>query len=625
MPRLLSLIFFILLAVFAVSAQDETVLPETTPVPSKSILRGRVYYESSGRPVRRMSVSLINVQTPASEYSGLTDANGYLEIKHVKAGKYVAIVNAPGAISPLSFLDFRDESYRAMESASLGFPEIAVDGMSVIETDIPVKTGGSITGRVTYADGSPAIGVGVQILRKVGDEYLPTLPNMSVLAARNSGSGMFQTDDRGVYRFPGLPTGEYIVRAIETANHSTTRSQTYNPDRILFGGGSLLEVFFENAFVKEDAQVLTLSIGQELSEINITIPERALFLLEGRLVAARDKLPIRNATLTFSRAESTEFGPYHPMNESQSTTSDNEGRWIFKELPRGKYKITVTVQNSSFDTVSKSYGPVVDINGYTPANAAANAYSGPTKTPPQPKFSTKSVEFTVEEADLTEQTIELDFGSRVIGTVAAEGGKSLPDSLSLRLTDESGRTLADTYVSAYNYGPSGRTDSSSKEFEIDAVPSGNLYFNVGSVDEDYYLKSATAGGTDLVSTPLNLKSLSTIANVKVVLGNDAGSLECRVEDSEGRTLPGIDVLFVPTDQTRLRNLSYHKYARSNTNGSISLKLPPFEYAAILLPAKLNASQQRSLRTWIAEAVKGATKFSIEPRKAATGKIVFAAR
>ena len=83
-----------------------SVAPQPTPVPAKTTLKARVYYEDTGRPVRRMSVMLLP-QTGGGDFSGVTDALGNLEIRNVKAGKYYPLVNAPGVVTPLAYIDMR--------------------------------------------------------------------------------------------------------------------------------------------------------------------------------------------------------------------------------------------------------------------------------------------------------------------------------------------------------------------------------------------------------------------------------------------------------------------------------------------------------------------------------------
>lgn len=625
MPLIL-LAVLILSVVIGVQAQETEVDVSPTQAPANTTLRARVFYENSGRPVRRMSVMLMGVEGVPRESSGLTDAYGNLTIKNLRAGKYFAVVNAPGAVSPLAYADFRQARNESILNSMLGFPAIVVDGITDIETNIPVKTGGSIGGRITYADGSPAIGVSVQILRKVGEEYLPTLPNLSVLGAMNSGSGMFQTDDRGVYRFPGLPAGEYIVKVTESVVHSTNdRGRAYNPESMLFGGsGSMLDVFFLDAFEKETAQKLVVALGQELSEINITIPDRSLHTLEGKLVAARDKLPIRNARISLIRPDETEAAEYSPMRNSQIAYTDNEGKWKFVDLPRGSYKISVSVSNSEFDPSAKAYGSyyhgdsAMNAANYA-TNAVANAMNGPSK-PAAPKFSSKSIEYAIEDADLTEQIIELNHGARILGTISSEGGKGLPDDMTIIAADEDGDNSVSDRVNYYDYEGNPEPRPGWKEFAIEAVPAGLVYVTINVSNQEFYLKSAMTGDVDLISSPLNLKEAGVVANVKIVLANDTGLLECQIQNQEKQPVGGFELMFVPTDSVKFRNSSFYRSGKSGQDGMMKVRLPPLEYAAVWFPKNIGNKRRSDFYVWLADAVKKAPKFTIESGKTVKGSM-----
>ena len=180
------------------------------------------------------------------------------------------------------------------------------------------------------------------------------------------GEGAFKTDDRGIYRFTGLPAGEYLVKVTENVEHSkgNSRNSAYAGfESLLFGTDSMVTVFFQNAFEKENAELVKLELGQELSEINITLPERELKNVKGKVVAAKDKLPVRNARVTISReGEETVENEYRPT--PRTTYTDSKGNWEFLELPRGKYKISVQAESSEYDDVAKAYGANPEDRGY---------------------------------------------------------------------------------------------------------------------------------------------------------------------------------------------------------------------------------------------------------------------
>jgi hypothetical protein len=116
------------------------------------------------------------MDSPRNTPTALTDGDGNFQMKNVQAGTYFAMVNAPGVISPLAFADISNmrsgiSENEELSKASEGFEKIVVDGITDIDVQIPARRGGAIGGRVSYDNGDPAIGVKVEILRKVKDKF----------------------------------------------------------------------------------------------------------------------------------------------------------------------------------------------------------------------------------------------------------------------------------------------------------------------------------------------------------------------------------------------------------------------------------------------------------------------
>ncbi|MEQ1921799.1 MAG: carboxypeptidase-like regulatory domain-containing protein [Pyrinomonadaceae bacterium] len=643
MKTLISLLLLLLFSPAVFSQDDDDVAPPpkampraAAPVSAKTTLRGRVYYEDTGRSVRRTSVMLMPVEGGGRDLSGITDNDGNLEIKNVPTGRYYAFINAPGVVSPFAYADFRKPGRELLDEPQAGFPIIDVNGISDINVQIGARRGGAIGGRITYSNGDPAIGVKVEILRKVEDEYLPVLPNMSALVGMYSGGGLFQTDDRGVYRMSGLPEGEYIVKVSESASHGKTETRGYGGgfESMLFGGSSLLNVFYDNAFDQGKAQKINLQLGQDLSEINIIIPDRELHSIEGKLVAAKDKLPIRNAKLTIKRAddETTEERGIFPK-VPQVAYTDGKGMWRFNELPKGNYKIVAEPQGSDFDAKDQAYGQEPEdpseMYAANAANAIANAspYSPngrdriPEK-PPEPKFTKAVKEFTVEEKDVTEQVIELSFGATLSGTVVLEKAKGFGGGIAITARSDKDDLVAATSVWLYEFNDGPGKPMKPQEFRLDGVTSGKNIVSItpSGQSNDYYVKSAASSQIDLLKGPLDLKDSAVFANIRIVLASDVGVLKGTVMDSGRQPVSGLTLTFVPTDPAKFATSTYYRTARTNADGEFEVKLPPFEYAVVFMPTRIKS--QDDLAKWLTTAVKQAQTFKIEAGATSKATIKF---
>jgi hypothetical protein len=638
--RRLSILLLLVFFVPAVTAQDEeelqTIAAPTQP--AKTTLRARVYYEDNGRPVKRTNVMLFG-KGPA-EASGTTDGNGILEIKGLKAGRYFAMINAPGVLSPLAHIDMRRGGPGLLDEGIFdGVPAIEVDGLTDIVTEIVARRGAAIGGRITYADGTPAIGVTVEVLRKVGDEFLAPVGNLSsFVSLMSGGTGGFKTDDRGIYRSSGLPGGDYIVKVTENVSHTKSPRSPNNPFDfglgLLGNPGSLVSTFFENALTPDTAEIITVQVGQEMSEVNLVIPDRELHSLEGRLIAAKDKLPIRRAKLTIRRVGDEKavsmFGELAGSRFGQAASTDEKGNWKFTELPKGTYQITAEAVNSEFDAKDRAYGVATgddfEFDLATNANAtASNAMSGarrgqPVK-PPAPKFAKTIREFTIDDKDLGEQIIELAYGATIIGTITfeEEATKERGSVVIATMSDKGG---IGSQQSLWFTDYQGKlTYLNSKDFRLDAIPSGRSTVSITASDTDSYVKSAASNQIDLLKGPIDFKEGDVFANVRIVISNQTGTLKGTVVDRDKQPVGGVELVFMPTDPAKFRNSTYFRSVKSRSNGEFEVKLPPFEYALVATPPPaVRGGSNDDYYNWLAEAVKKTQTFRIEAGKTTTATI-----
>jgi hypothetical protein len=616
-----------LVGCFACSAQVNVITAPAQPPPAKSTLHARVFYEDTGRPVKRTSVMLLSEDGSGGpgETAGVTDADGILEIKNIKTGRYFAFVNAPGVITPFAYLDPRQTQGLGIPKAIFAnFPVIAIDGLTNVTVDIPARKGGAISGRIIYSNGDPAIGVRVEALRKVGNDYIQPMSLSTMMSAMIGMGGVFSTDDRGVFRFSGLPPGEYLVKVTENVQHGKERERSRMPDSALFGADSFVTLFFENAFEKADARVLGIQLGQELSNIDIVIPDQSLHSIGGKVLSAKDRLPIRNAKLSIRREGNVGLNLLSGAmrRDDQSTYTDNKGAWSFVQLPKGKYTITVAEDEAVLDQKAMAYGidPEEMDSGVANANRAmvramntaarlgnmaGNAYGhGYVPPPPPPKFAAVAKEFVVDDEDVADQTIEMTFGATLLGTVTIDG-RSDPGPVAISAKVGSEGTSTSVYF--YDYSGESATALKSKDFRLDGVPAGHVAFTISCRNQDLYVKSAMSGQIDLLSGTADIRSGDTLANIRVVLSDQTGTLTGSVIDEDKQPVPGFELMLVPTDQNRAKSATYFRRITTDSSGQFTIKLPPFDYSIVYGNPDTSLDDLK----WVTEAIKDAERVSID--------------
>jgi hypothetical protein len=578
------------------------------PIPANSTVRGRVFYSDTGRAVKRAVVMLINegMSGGPGEATGLTDNNGYFEIKKVKAGTYYAMVNAPGVVSPLAFADFskiRSGSEReAFADAFQGFDKIVVNGINDTDVQISARRGAAISGRVIYDDGDPAIGVKIEILRKVGDKYLSVIPNFSLIFSLFTGGGGFQTDDRGVYRFSGLPPGEYVIKATENATHgeSEENSGPRQFESLIFGGNSFLSVFYPDKFDVASAEIVTVDYGMEVGNIDLTIPSRNLFRISGKIISRKDKSPVK-ARVSLQRADNDNtFSLFNEIGRRiQSLPTDEQGSFSFKELPKGKYKIIVE--------------PISDEAEYDyEYSANTNAVVMKKKdTPQKPKLAKKIEEITIDDKDVSQISVELGFGATISGNVSVENRPNeMPRTVNISAISENEEISVAGFVGNYYDPETPPNRKLNRDFKLESVAEGKTKFVVSVADEDYYVKSMTFGATDLLAENYIIKEGENLANVKIVLGKGVGTLKGKVINEDKEPVKGARIMLVPTDAKR-KNSSFYRNAQTDEKGEFEIKAAPMEYAVIIYTDDVSNKKGEEFYKWLDEVMKDAQTVKIE--------------
>jgi hypothetical protein len=455
-----------------------------TPEPPKTIVRGRVFYADTGRAVKRASLMLVTEDAsggPDRSLSALTDGDGNFLMKNVQAGTYYAIINAPGVYSPLAFFDFSVSRGRggnereSFKKAFEGFERILVDGVTETFVQIPARRGGAIGGRVIYDDGDAAIGVKVEILRKVEDKFMTSIPNLSALSSMRMGGGIFQTDDRGVYRFAGLPPGDYIVKVSENVSHTeNTERRYYDLFEDSLGGKSFLSIFYPDVSDTKSAQLISVVAGQEISEINLTLPSRNLYTIQGKIVARKDKSPV-NARINIKKKNQEEvFSIFDEIGGrgQQTASTDKNGDWKFKELPKGDYTLTIEPVNEGDDYLYRN-------------NSNTNSMNSQSKIlPPKPKLAKRVYEITVKDTDLSGIVVEMGYGATVSGTVTTENNQEMPAGVNIAAHNESEEIDASTTVFNSSETDTERENSKLKktihDFKLEDVAEGKTELKFSS-------------------------------------------------------------------------------------------------------------------------------------------------
>jgi len=425
------------------------------------------------------------------------------------------------------------------------------------------------------------------------------------------GGGGYKTDDRGFYRFSGLPAGEYIVKVTENVSHDAKSERGHDPfSETLFSANSLLTMFYPDVFTTEKAQIVAVAGGQEQSEINITIPDRDLFTVEGKIISGKDKSPVKNARIYLKRVGDNTSSVFDEIAKRQhSNQSDEQGNWSFNELPEGTYKLVVEPPQAG------SYQDDVEVYMNNPEAYMSNSNRNP-GAPLKPKLAKKFQELIVDDKNLSEIVIELGYGATVSGSVTTENSREMPPNVSIVLTQEDDADVTSS-AAVYN-GAGGATDGArnskpqktNHDFKVEGVMAGKTELGIYVGDENFYVKSAMLNGTDLLANPIELKEGENLQNVRIVLSKAIGTLKGKVLDADKQPAKNVEFSLIPTDAAKRKNPSFHRRVATNENGEFETKAAPLEYAIVFYGKEHTSKKGEELDRWLNEAIKDATKVTV---------------
>ncbi len=259
--------------------------------------------------------------------------DGSFAIPAVLPGLYYVIAEQDGYISPLTL--FTREQLNHPDDATLRRVGQYMTSVSVIaghttQAEVRLFRGATVAGKVSFEDGSPAVGVGMNLLQRDAKGQWKTV-RTSHLASHNSE----HTDEQGAYRFPGLPGGEYLVRASVELNNVILDHIFASGGGTSFGDGYHLQIFPGDAFRPRDAKPVKVEEGEVAAAVDVDVPLSKLYSLSGTVLRPGSAEPVNAATVSLAFADTDD-----ELNATEVKSDDGTFRFDF--VPGGVYTLRVT-------------------------------------------------------------------------------------------------------------------------------------------------------------------------------------------------------------------------------------------------------------------------------------------
>ena len=272
---------------------------------------------------------------------GMTGLDGGFAISHIAPGEYVVVALAAGYLSPIDgmMVPLNDnnpnaEIFKRLREAA---PVVKVSGSASANVDLELQRGAALSGKVVYADGSPAGQLSLQIEAadgKKADDKTSLLVDAGALFRRLMMQQTRQTDDLGHFRLAGVPPGSYVLsvaQSFEVTSMQQTLLATLNPEMV--GKETKLVIYSGNTLHRKDATVYQVKAGDVVDGIEIRLPLSGLHSVIGK-VTGKDGAAVTSGELALTDGSDPTI-TFH-------TGIKAGGEFRFAGVPEGTYTLKVT-------------------------------------------------------------------------------------------------------------------------------------------------------------------------------------------------------------------------------------------------------------------------------------------
>jgi hypothetical protein len=522
------------------------------------VIVGKVVDGVSGQPVTEVVVFLAGTR---DQLRVMVDGEGRFFFPGLPSGQYRITAEKFG---------YQRGAVGRTHPAGTSLPVVIADGQRVTDAIVPMWKLGSISGRVVDESGEPVVGITVRMLPQVAGPVVTT-------------------DDRGVYRLPMMPPGDYIVvvparvttipvelmrggassadlfgaisevaplgdrRNLQIGDHvlATTASAPIPPAPQRDGRLTVYQTtFYPTATSRGEAQAIALGPGDERVGIDIQLKPVPSFTVSGQMTGPDG--PLARTSLRLLRSGGPGMAEESGF-EAVTGLTDNKGRFTLLGVPRGQYRLRV---------LTPSIG-------------------GPGRRPDEAPTVWANETVTVNETDVKDLLIAARRAPIFSGRIQMIGDRALPPS---------GFELI---VQAIDPGPfrvvNPRLDREQR-FATQLAP--GRYMVAAYAPPETWCTSVAVAGRVASDEPIEVRD----ENVAIVItcGGEPTRLTGMIRDGRGEIDPRANAVAFPVDRrywsgATIRPLRLAS-ARAAASGAFALvNLPPGEYFVAAISDAASAS------------------------------------
>ena len=410
---------------------------------------------------------------------------------------------------------------------------IYASGNGYVEQAAENGTPGSRTRILNLAPGQNARGLAFRLVPPgvitgtVYDEDGEPVMSALVRATRVSGSGAHspvgesgseQTNDLGEYRIWGLQRGKYLV----SATYQSPEFSPAQPTEQVY-----LHTFHPSTADSSQATVVEVEPGSETSGVDIDLREAHAVAVRGRVTVDASLKTLRGTIVSlvprYAGGASWNFGNYG------SSVQDDSGNFEIRGVPPGPYNIVAYWNDGKRQLAAKV---PVDVSG----------------------------------ANVDDVTVLLASPMVLAGRFRIEGGGQFDFTrlgLVLQSTDNT-------------TGSDGATIKADGTFLIPGVFDGNYRVHVFGFPEEYYVKSAQQGRSEVLLSGLTVARSQPPSSLEITLSPDGGRVDGTVLRDQN-PVAGALVVLVPDPPHRDTDQMYSMKAADGLGRFSLLGLPPGDF------------------------------------------------
>lgn len=514
-----------------------------TEPPAVGAITGSVVNES-GQPLAGVRVALREVGG-VSGRSSMTDADGNFRINGLGPALYFVSAYYPAYVTQPTDTVWPFNYNRIGDSVRL-----------------ELMRGGVVTGTVVNATGDPVIGVRVRaVMVRTAKGEAPRVGNIAYQERT--------TDDRGVYRLFGLPSGTYLISAGGSTTTQTSNLNPYDFDLPTYSPSS----------TRDTAAEVSLRAGEEI-----------------------------NADIRY-RGE-----PGHRISGSMKVAGPSNGS--ISLTPVGNM---ITMATAFQMPMARGFEfPGIADGEYEIVATELRMATAPSGTSPDLLMS-EPKRVVVKGADVTGLELVPRPLSRITGRVALEPvkaaaceGKRRPlfTEMIVALQRPEKESTEKAELPFVRLLPNPASPDANGNFLLRNLAPGRYLFDPRFYARYWYLSSISVAATpktDLAANWTALKFGDQITNVTITLAEGAASIRGRLKPADDGAIPsGFGLYLIPAEPEKTADVLRYFITTIQADGTFSLNnLPPGRY--LTLVQSLDAQTNTLAKLRLPESAETRTK------------------